>query len=213
MTRLALPKIYPITDTRISGLTHMEQVRRLANGGATFIQLRDKVTPAGEFFRTASRAVDFAGSVGLKIIINDRVDIAIALYADGVHLGQDDLPPLHARRLLGDGRIIGFSTHTIEQVRAALKLPVDYIAFGPIFGTSTKENPDPVVGLDGLRAARDIAKDVPLVAIGGITRSNVADVIAAGADSAAIISELLSSPDDITQTTEDVLRLANIVGN
>ena len=213
MTRLDLPKIYPITDTRISGLSHLEQVRRLANGGATFIQLRDKIAPAGEFFRTASRAVDFAKSVGLRIVINDRVDLAIALGADGVHLGQDDLPPIHARRLLGDERTIGFSTHTIEQVRAALELPVDYIAFGPIFGTSTKKNPDPVVGIDGLRSAREIAKDIPLVAIGGITRSNVAEVLSAGAHSAAIISDLLSDPDEISQTTAALLESANIVGN
>ncbi len=126
------------------------------------------------------------------MIINDRVDIALALGAPGVHLGQDDLPPEAARKLLGDEAIIGYSTHNVAQAIAAANLPIDYIAIGPIFETGTKKNPDPVVGLDGLRAVRDAIGDRALVAIGGITVENAPSVIEAGANSVAVISALLS---------------------
>ncbi|HUR97401.1 MAG TPA: thiamine phosphate synthase, partial [Pyrinomonadaceae bacterium] len=113
--KITVPKIYPITDTRISGLSHLEQVRRLISGGASLIQLRDKTAAAGEFYRTAFEAIDYAHQHGAKIIINDRADVALAAGADGVHLGQDDLSPDHARDLLGPSAIIGFSTHSAEQ--------------------------------------------------------------------------------------------------
>lgn len=125
-------------------------------------------------------------------MINDRVDIALMIGAAGVHLGQEDLPPQAARKLLGPNAIIGFSTHTLEQAVEAAKMPVDYIAFGPIFPTSTKENPDPTVGLERLREIREATGKIPLVAIGGITRENAASVFEAGADSIALISDLIS---------------------
>lgn len=183
-----LPAVYPITDTRISGLSHVDQVRLLAEGGATLVQLREKMRPALDFFVQAKAAAES----GLTLIINDRVDVALAVNAAGVHLGQDDLPPDAARKLLGDKAIIGYSTHNVAQARAAATLPVDYIAIGPIFQTATKAKPDPEVGLDGLRAVRDAIGDVPLVAIGGITPANAAAVIDAGADSVALISALLA---------------------
>jgi thiamine-phosphate pyrophosphorylase len=183
-----LPRVYPITDTRISGLSHAEQIRLLADGGATFVQLREKNLPALDFYNEAKAAF----STGVTLIINDRVDIALALGAPGVHLGQDDLPPDAARKLLGDKAIIGYSTHNVAQAIAAANLPVDYIAIGPIFETGTKQNPDPVVGLDGLRAVRESIGDIPLVAIGGITLENAGSVIDAGADSIALISALLA---------------------
>ena len=183
-----LPPVYPITDTRISGLSHVDQVRLLAEGGATLVQLREKKLPALDFY-VQGRA---AAESGLTLIINDRVDVALAVNAAGVHLGQDDLPPDAARKLLGDKAIIGYSTHNVTQARAAATLPVDYIAIGPIFQTATKAKPDPEVGLDGLRAVRDAVGDVPLVAIGGITLANAAAVIDAGADSVAVISALLA---------------------
>src|SRR5262245_7232880 len=164
---LTLPTIYPLTDTRLSGLSHAEQVAQMVAGGARFIQLREKHAAPDDFYCEAQKALQIGRRHGAKIIINDRVDIALALRADGVHLGQDDLPPSEARKLLGDNAIIGFSTHNLEQVHAALKLPVDYIAFGPIFATSSKENPDPVVGLDSLRVIRQAAGSFPIVAIGG----------------------------------------------
>ena len=195
--KINLPKIYPITDRRISGLSHVEQVLRLIDGGATLIQLREKFAPAGEFYDAAVESIAYARKRGVKIIINDRVDIALASGADGVHLGQDDLPPEHARKILGVDAIIGFSTHSIQQAVDAIKLPIDYLAIGPIFTTTSKENPDPVVGLDGLRAVRETVGDVPLVAIGGIDRRNAASVIEAGAGAVAVISDLLREPDEI----------------
>jgi len=192
-----LPRIYPITDSRISGLSHLEQVKRLIAGGATLIQLREKHLSPAEFLEDAAEAIAFARKYSVKIIINDRVDIAAALDGDGVHLGQDDLPPAGARKILGEDAIIGFSTHTLKQVREALRLPVDYIAYGPIFDTKTKQNPDATVGLSALKHVRGIIGDRPLVAIGGIDGDNYRSVLAAGADSVAIISAILSDPDQI----------------
>ena len=205
MTGLSLPKIYPITDTQISGLSHVEQVRRFVDGGATFVQIREKHAPAGEFYRAAERVVELAKRSGVKIIVNDRVDIAAAVGADGVHLGQEDLSPFEARKLLGDTALIGYSTHNMEQVRAALAMPIDYIAIGPIFETSTKLDADPLVGLEGLRSVRELVGQFPVVAIGGITRTNIREVLTAGADSAAIISDLLSDTEQITPLFREIL--------
>lgn len=193
-----LPKIYPITDTRISGLSHAAQVERLIAGGATLIQLREKHASPREFYEAAKEALQTARAHGVKLIINDRVDIALALGADGVHLGQDDLPPDHARRILGPRAIIGFSTHSVRQAVGAIKLPIDYIAIGPIFTTKTKENPDEVVGIGGLKEVRAAIDEFPLVAIGGITSENFSNVLGAGADSAAIVSGILSNPGGIS---------------
>lgn len=199
-----LPQLYAITDARLSGLPHAEQVLRLARGGARLIQLREKQRGAGEFFREAETALKIARRLRVRLIINDRVDVALALGADGVHLGQDDLPPLAARRILGDRALIGFSTHNVEQAVAASALPVDYLAIGPLFATSSKENPDPVVGLDGLRHVREaVPRHIPLVAIGGITPENAQAVLAAGADSLAVISALLRDPARIEAATRD----------
>ena len=185
-------RVYPITDTQISGISHADQVSLLADGGATFIQLREKNLSAFDFYNEAKTALAVARERGVTLIINDRVDVALAVRADGVHLGQDDLPPEQARKLLGAKAIIGYSTHSVSQAIAAAALPVDYIAIGPIFETGTKANPDPVVGLDGLRAVRKAIGDMRLVAIGGITQENAPSVVEAGADSVAAISSLLS---------------------
>lgn len=203
--QINLPKLYPITDTRLSGLSHAEQVRRLCAGGATFIQLREKHLAPREFYREAEEALRVARSCGARLIINDRVDIALALSADGVHLGQDDLPPARARELLGEHAVIGFSTHNVEQVKAAAHLPVDYIAIGPIFETQSKEKPDPVVRLEGLRRVRQIIEEIPLVAIGGIKRESIGEVLASGADSVAVISLLLAHSTEIEKRTREIL--------
>lgn len=202
-----LPKIYPITDASITGLSHAEQVRRLLAGGATFIQLREKYASPEDFYRDAGKALEIAREGGAKIIINDRVDIALALKADGVHLGQDDLPPGEARKILGEKAIIGYSTHNLEQASEAVKLPIDYIAVGPVFATKTKENPDEIVGIEMVTRIRDAVGNFPLVAIGGITSENFQVVLRGGADSAAIISDLLSDADKIT---EKMLRLTRM---
>ncbi len=205
--QFTLPKIYPITDTRLSGLSHAEQVKRLIAGGATFIQLREKYLQPRVFFEDAREALAVARDKGVKIIINDRVDIAVAIDADGVHLGQDDLPAAKARELLGNAAIIGLSTHDIEQASRALAEPVDYIAIGPIFDTTTKQNPEKMVGLDGLESVRQALDGFPLVAIGGITGLNVGSVLNAGADAAAMIGDLFADPAAIGQKYH---RLANI---
>ena len=149
--------------------------------------------------------MQFARSRNVSLIINDRVDIALALSASGAHLGQYDLPPAAARELLGEQAIIGFSTHNIEQAIEAARLPVDYIAIGPIFETKSKENPDPVVGLEGLRRVRQLVGQIPLVAIGGIRQENIREVLAAGADSVAVISLLLTDPLQIEARTREIL--------
>jgi len=127
---------------------------------------------------------------GIKIIINDRVDIALALKADGVHLGQDDLPVEAARRLLGNDIVIGLSTHNLAQAQQAADLPINYLAIGPIFQTSTKNSANPVVGLVGLTAIRRSVPGIAIVAIGGINAGNRDAVIGAGADAVAVISDL-----------------------
>lgn len=188
--RFRLPQLYPITDTQISGLSHAEQVALFAERGAAVVQLREKRATAFEFYEQARAALAIACKRGVQLIINDRVDIALAVGAAGVHLGQDDLPPAAARRLLGDDAVIGYSTHSVSEAQKACRLPIDYLAIGPIFATTTKANPDPVVGLAGIAAVRKAIGDLPLVAIGGITPANAPDVLAAGADSVAMISAL-----------------------
>jgi thiamine-phosphate pyrophosphorylase len=205
--KLTLPKLYAITDARLSGLSHAAQVARLADGGATLIQLREKYASPREFYREAQDALRVARGRDVRLIVNDRADIALALKADGVHLGQDDLPPEAARRLLGDEFIIGYSTHSLAQLEAAARQPVDYVAFGPVFATRTKENPDPSVGLELLARARDLLPPtLPLVAIGGITRETARLALDAGADSVAVVSALVSGPGEIAQRTRELLR-------
>jgi thiamine-phosphate pyrophosphorylase len=192
--QLVLPRLYAITDVRLSGLSHAQQVERLARGGARLIQLREKTASPRDFYIDALKAVQIGHSLGARIIVNDRVDIALAIEADGVHLGQDDLPPEEVRTLLGSDRIVGFSTHTILQALEADSTSVDYIAVGPVFDTSTKENPDPVLGLKMLAEIRaKVSK--PLVGIGGISLATAGSVIDAGADSVAVISDLVRSSD------------------
>lgn len=203
-----LPRIYPITDVRLSGLSHAEQVERLIAGGASLIQLREKHASPRDFYEAASEAINIARPHGVKIIINDRVDIAFVLKADGVHLGQDDLPPDKARKILGHDAIIGFSTHSVEQAHAASQLPIDYVAFGPVFPTKTKDDPDEIVGLDGLRNARKIVRDIPLIAIGGINDSNLSSVFEAGADSVAMIGAIISDATRIETKMAELLRFA-----
>ncbi|MFN0278891.1 MAG: thiamine phosphate synthase [Pyrinomonadaceae bacterium] len=202
-----LPLIYPITDVRISGVSHFEQVERLIAGGATLIQLREKHASPREFYESAAEVIVIAKRRGVRIIINDRVDIALTLKADGVHLGQDDMPPELAKTILGENAIIGFSTHALEQAKRAIRLPIDYIAFGPIFPTKTKDTPDYVVGLKGLSDVRKVVGNLPLVAIGGINATNLSSVFEAGADSAAMISALVSDPAKIEDRMKKLIQL------
>jgi len=158
-----------------------------------------------EFYEQAKASIAVARECGVQVLVNDRVDLAEAVGADGVHVGQDDLPPEAARRLLGPDAIIGYSTHNVEQAREAATLPISYLAIGPIFRTTSKTDTSPVLGLDGLRAVRAAIGPLPLVAIGGITHANARSVIEAGADSVAVISALLSNREQVIEATEGLI--------
>ena len=186
-----IPRLYAIADAGLLSARDIpiaDFAADLAEAGISFLQYRDKtsgpqqVLSAVEQIRTV-----FHGT----LILNDRPDLAVLSDADGVHVGQDDLSPADTRAIIGPSRFIGVSTHNDDQVRAAHLTPADYIAIGPVFATASKLNPDPVIGLEGVRRARALTTR-PLVAIGGITRDNARTVIEAGADSVAIISALLS---------------------
>jgi thiamine-phosphate pyrophosphorylase len=205
--KLNLPTIYPITDTAIAKFSHAEQVRKLIEGGATLIQLRDKHASAKGFYQSAKDALEIAREFDVRIIINDRVDIALALKAYGVHLGQEDLPPAHARNILGDDAIIGFSTHNLKQAIEAVKLPINYLAIGPVFTTRTKENPENTIGLEGIKNVRAAVGGFPIVAIGGVTLKNFREVLAAGANTVAVISDIISEFDKISRKTREFLNI------
>lgn len=206
---IKLPTVYPITDKTLSRLSHAEQVARLIDGGASLIQLRDKHSPPKDFLRDAEAAKNIAEQNNVGLIINDRVDIAMAIDAAGVHLGQSDIPVEIARRLLNQASIVGFSTHTLPQVEMAAETPPDYLALGPIFNTDTKPDRDPVVGLELLESATRIIRGVPLVAIGGITAENCRAVLAAGASSIAVISAAVGDGANITKNMRRLLDLTS----
>ena len=165
-----------------------------ADQGVRLFQYRDKQATMKDAYRQALELHRAAAETGSLLIINDRCDLALAVDADGVHVGQDDLPVEQARKLLGPRKIVGLSTHNAEQVRAAVVARPDYIGFGPIFSTSTKTDHDPLVGIDGLRDARQLT-ELPIFAIGGITLKSVPGLLAAGATGVAVVSAILAAPD------------------
>ena len=204
---MTLPRLYAIIDRSCFAIAEhttaalVEYAHELKAGGVTLIQYRNKVGTASEIL---SHVREIAGALngGITLMMNDRADLCLAAGCDGVHVGQNDLSPEAARAVIGPGALLGVSTHSLEQLRRADAGLADYIAFGPVFATSSKPRPDPVVGLDGLRAAR-AATTKPLVAIGGVTRLNARSVIEAGADSVAVIADLLQGP---RQSAEELLR-------
>jgi len=183
-----------------------EAAQDLASAGCTLLQYRNK---SGHTRQMLKEARELRARLGtgfrskVKLVMNDRADLCIAAGFDGLHVGQDDLFPESARRIIGFDRWLGVSTHNPEQLAEADKTSADYLAIGPIFSTNSKVNPDPVVGLEGLRRARELTRN-PLVAIGGITRANARSVIDAGADSVAVISDLLRDPG---KSAEEFLRV------
>jgi thiamine-phosphate pyrophosphorylase len=191
--QFALPPIYPITDKKLAHkATHLSILKELVSGGAELVQIRDKGTPVRELLRDLKRCVEFASRKGVTLIVNDRCDLVLSSDAMGVHLGQDDLPPAEARALLGSEKIIGFSTHSLAQVAKSSSLPVQYLGFGPIYPTATKQDPFPVVGLRRLARACQTSS-LPVVAIGGIRLEQVTEVLEAGAASVAVISALMEA--------------------
>jgi len=203
-----LPKFYPILDTEVS-LRHriepLRAARQILEGGARIIQFRHKGFLSRGTFDWLERIAELARAAGAMLVINDRADLA-KLFGAALHLGQDDLLPSIARRVTGPDATVGYSTHNEAQLREACAEPADYLALGPIFGTITKENPDPTVGVDELRRLRPISNR-PLVAIGGITRANALQVLDAGADSVAVIGDLFPDDGDIRARTKEYLRL------
>lgn len=199
---ISLPRLYAILDAEQAGeRSPVVLCEALLGAGVRLIQYRDKKASSRELFEVIREIAERVRRADGIFIVNDRADVARAAGADGVHLGQEDLPVELARRILEPGKCIGFSTHQLEQVAKADESSADYIAFGPIFSTLSKARPDPVVGLEGLRAARRATRK-PLVAIGGITLEKAREVIAAGADSVAVIADLLRAPDIATRARE-----------
>src|SRR5215469_1596096 len=197
------PPLYPVLD--LAALNANPRLpEMLAESGVLLIQLREKTAPAREIFEASRSLVRRLSSSGVRIIVNDRADIAAMAGAGGVHVGQEDLLAEAARRICGTDRWVGVSTHNLEQFELALATSADYIAVGPIFPTASKANPEPVVGIDFLKAARRLTRK-PLVAIGGITIQSAESVYRAGADSVAVISDLLSA-------TSPALKAAEYVG-
>jgi thiamine-phosphate pyrophosphorylase len=192
--RQGLPRFYPILDAGLllrAGLSIEGFARELREAGIRFLQYRDK--DAADEVLLERAAILRRIFMDSRLILNDRVPLVLSAGYDGVHVGQEDLSPAEARALLGPEIMVGVSTHGESQLVKAADSPVDYVAIGPVFATSSKQVPDPVVGLEGVRAARALT-DKLLVAIGGITRANCAAVIEAGADSVAVISDLIQSP-------------------
>lgn len=191
---LTLPRFYPVIDRSIRPDLSLQQIARvLAGAGVRLVQLRAKQASSGALLAEVKELRSFL-PLEIPLIVNDRADVAQLSRAAGVHLGQDDLPVARARRLLGPDKLIGFSTHNLEQIEGATSAPADYLAFGPIFPTVTKADTQPVVGCAGLREVRKRTSK-PLVAIGGITPANAAQAIEAGADSVAVISGWLAAED------------------
>ena len=185
------PSVYAIVDAGSAGDRPLEIAEELAEAGVELIQYRDKLATPRRLFETCSKlAARLRGRA--RFIVNDRADVAVLCDAGGVHVGQEDLSAEDARAICGGGRWVGVSTHNIEQFRAALETSADYIAVGPVFATATKKNPDPVVGLDLVARARAMTRK-PIVAIGGITAENADSVYRAGADSIAVIRDLMAS--------------------
>lgn len=211
-----LPRLYAILDAGYFPDTNalFTAANELAFAGVTLIQYRNKSGNARvmleqarelkrHFSHPVAKGATRVGQLSVQLIMNDRADLCLAADFYGVHVGQDDLSPESVRKIIGPGRWLGVSTHNPEQLREADLTSADYHAIGPVFQTSSKERPDPVVGLEGVRRARALTRK-PLVAIGGITRANAASVIEAGADSVAVISDLLREP---RKSAEEFLRI------
>ncbi len=203
---MQLPRLYAILDVScFSEFAEMfPAAEELAGAGVTLLQYRNKSGSARQMLEHAHTLKRLVG-LRVKLVMNDRVDLCLAAGFDGLHVGQDDLSPESARRIIGGDCWLGVSTHNPEQLAAADRTSADYLAIGPVFGTSSKANPDPVVGLEGVRQARELTRK-PLVAIGGITRANARSVIDAGADSVAVISDLLREPRKSAEAFFEVLR-------
>ncbi len=204
---MKLQRVYPILDTEslaARGIELETAAAALLEGGAEILQIRHKAHWGRRIFDAARAVAGLCRQAGARLIVDDRADFALLLQA-GLHVGQDDLAPGDARRLIGPEAVLGFSSHNVEQICAAASEPVDYVAFGPVFPTASKRNPDPVVGIEEVRRCRALVEK-PLVAIGGITLANAPEVWRAGADSVAVIAGMYppaATPGSLRRRMED----------
>ena len=202
--------LHAIVDLDVAaraGWTSLDLSRAYLDGGAQLLQIRAKNLASGPLLTLCEDVVHAAGSYHASVIVNDRADIAAIAGAAGVHVGQEDLAPADARRLVGPEAVVGVSTHTVEQIEAAIREPITYLAVGPVFGTRTKDTGYPAIGPDLVSAAARLAGSVPVVAIGGITLDTAASVIAAGATSVAVIGDLLATDNPRGRVTSYLQRL------
>jgi len=204
--RLVMPRLYVILDAGLVREPAQEIARQLVEAGVRLLQYRAKNVAARETLETAKYLADLARKEGANFFVNDRPDLAYLSGADGVHVGQDDLSVEQARTILGPDRWVGVSTHNRQQFERAVASSADYVAIGPIFATTSKLNPDPVVGIELLRQLRPLTQK-PIVAIGGIRLDRAAEVIEAGADSVAVISDILGAPNPAQKARQFIQRL------
>jgi thiamine-phosphate pyrophosphorylase len=207
---LVLPRLYVILDAALLTIPVQDCAQELAEAGVRLLQYRNKLAAARELLKTSQDLASRLLPRGVSFLVNDRPDVALLAGASGVHVGQEDLEVEQVRGLVSDAKWIGISTHNLEQFRSAVASSADYVAVGPVFATSSKGNPDPVVGPDFIRQVRAMTKK-PIVAIGGITLGNAASVVAAGADCVAVISDILGATDRVRRTRQylDLLGAAN----
>jgi thiamine-phosphate pyrophosphorylase len=208
--RLVLPRLYVILDAALLTVPETEYAQKLVDAGVRLLQYRNKSASSRELLESSRRLSSQLAPQGISFVVNDRADIASLADATGVHLGQEDLPVEAARRVIGTEKWVGASTHNLEQFERAAATSADYIAVGPVFSTSTKANPDPVVGIDFIRHVRALTNK-PIVAIGGITLERAAEVIRAGANSVAVVSDIHRAPDPGRRAREyiDLFEAAN----
>ncbi len=208
--RLVLPRLYVILDAALLTVPETECAQKLADAGVRLLQYRNKSASSRELFESSKRLASQLAPQGVTFMVNDRADIASVVDAAGVHVGQDDLSVEAARRVIGTEKWVGVSTHNLEQLERSVATSADYVAVGPVFATSTKANPDPVVGIDFIRRVRALTSK-PIVAIGGITLARAAEVIRAGADSVAVVSDVVCAPDPGRRARQymDLLEAAN----
>lgn len=206
--RLVLPRLYVILDAALITSSERDCALSLTEAGVRCLQYRNKSAPARQYLESSRKLAELLLPRGVTFFVNDRPDVASLAGATGVHVGQDDLDVEQARQVVRRDKLVGVSTHNLEQFERAAASSADYIALGPVFSTSSKANPDPVVGLDLLRKARALT-DKPVVAIGGISLERAAAVIEAGADSVAVISGVLSAPDPAQRARQYIEALAS----
>jgi thiamine-phosphate pyrophosphorylase len=188
--RLVLPRLYVILDAGLLTVPEIECAQELADAGVRLVQYRNKRASARELLDSSRKLVSQLAPLKVSVVVNDRPDVAALAGAKGVHVGQEDLDAEKARQVVGTEKLVGVSTHNLEQFQSAAASSADYIAIGPIFATGTKSNPDPVIGIEFIRKV-SLLTDKPIVAIGGITLERAPEIIESGADSVAVISDIL----------------------